>query len=1010
MTNLKLIFSYAFSDIRRQKVRSILGMIGVSISVALLAIVLLLSDSISLAMVDYLSIDAGNQDLVVTIRHYNGEPKNRSSYFEYNPIIETIKNNSDDIESFIPRMEVLGKVNISEDFDSPELTEFQTTAMVSGINFTLENQLGFGNFVEPGTSNYMELNNLSINECAIYYELNDNIRYAEGDIIKINMTLKHGNIKLNHTVNYTVKKIFDFNLKWPNDYRTYNLIVVNVNSLYKYFSNSTLDFSGHCNKMITTFRQNADIYDVRDIDGSEQAVLAIASKIQLALGLDEYYLTLPKLGVLGYSEMVSVIVTVIFIFVSIIAMLISGVLINGILKTSVEERIREFGIFRVLGAHKEYSLSVVLVQGFLLVNFGTIFGLLGAIFGTQYLVIPYANRVLFSGGESFLGNAQLVFSITLPSIIITYTMGISVGLFVSISPALKVRRLQIIESIHPYRHEDSLYHLQKKASVNYRLILVGLILALNGGFIYFVVPRILVSADMGLFAAVLIIVLLIFLIGLTLAGLGLMPVILRLVIMTFKPISRKLHQVIKIFVFRYQRRNSSTIIIFALSFSFAIFTATFIQSLSAILSLGAQLRYGSNLVMETTGWDDTISTSGGGFGFGFGFSATNGFIFNLPKEYSSYSQPNLRQSNDEFSIDYSKILTTQFKRELLNFEGVERVSSLIASPSHLTQIYSDSDKEFSAQLGDYAGLTSSSIRLYGIDEEYTYTIDSQYLVMTQGSIENSFYELHNSENYTCIVSEGIAVDQDLKTGDKIRIQITRGNELESYPFTIVGTASNMPGLSGFGNSPGGNGGVLVSQNTYLEILALPSPAWVEKFFINLKDNYLSRADQVVDAINDVYRIKYSYRLVNLANIIERNQSTFEIIDTLFGLILVATVFICLFGLLSSSYSTIIERKKEIGVVRTLGLKGKQMRKMFIIEALIIMLSSGTIGVIIGYLTGYLLNSTIILLSNTPYDSPFPWLNFLAIYAISIIFILIGMRFLLRKLKKQKIVDIYRETM
>jgi len=39
-----------------------------------------------------------------------------------------------------------------------------------------------------------------------------------------------------------------------------------------------------------------------------------------------------------------------------------------------------------------------------------------------------------------------------------------------------------------------------------------------------------------------------------------------LVIELFRPLSKRLHNVIRIFVFRYQRRNSSTVIIFALSF------------------------------------------------------------------------------------------------------------------------------------------------------------------------------------------------------------------------------------------------------------------------------------------------------------------------------------------------------------------------------------------------------------------------------------------------------------
>ena len=138
-------------------------------------------------------------------------------------------------------------------------------------------------------------------------------------------------------------------------------------------------------------------------------------------------------------------------------------------------------------------------------------------------------------------------------------------------------------------------------------------------------------------------------------------------------------------------------------------------------------------------------------------------------------------------------------------------------------------------------------------------------------------------------------------------------------------------------------------------------------------------------------------------------SLFSILDTFFSITLNATLVICLFGLLSSSYSTIIERKKEIGIIRTLGLKGKQINHMFTVESLIIMLSSGTVGVIVGYATGFLLSTSINSLSDLPNLPSFPLSSMITLFAISIIFTLIGMRILLRKSRKKKIVDIYRET-
>ncbi|MFW9937739.1 MAG: FtsX-like permease family protein [Candidatus Thorarchaeota archaeon] len=994
MLNIKIIFKYAFKDLSRQKVRTIIGILGIMISVALLSIVLILSDSISVTFIDYLSIDAGNQDMVISVRHYNGEPEDRSNYFEYAPIIDSIQGNIEGIDAFIPRMELWGNVNISQGVDTPELTNATTSVLISGINFSLENQLGFGSFVKQETNELLNLNNLPLNHCAIYYKFNEEIKYAKNDMIEIRMRLIHGNITYYQEVNFTIDAVFDFQFKWPIRYENRPLIVVDIESLYEIFGNST--FFGKCDNLILTLESGNSFYDARDIEGSENRVKDIAGEIQLLIGINEFFIDLPKLEVLGFSEFLSVGITIIFVFVSMISMLISGVLINGILKTSVEERIREFGIFRTLGATKKYNLSIVLVQGLLLCNFGTISGIFVAILATRFIILPIAEIIVAQGIPGLVGNISFFFTIW--SILISYFIGIAVGLIVSISPAIKVMQLQLIESIHPYRHEDTLYHLQKKASVNYKLIIVGIILAANGAFVLLVMPRILISGNISLMAGTLIALLIIFLVGTTLAGLGIMPLILRFFIQTFRLISRKLYNVIRIFVFRYQRRNSSTIIIFAFTFSFVIFTAAATRFLSDQVAIGANLRYGSDLVIETIGWaegEDVIEDPFGG------------------PPISLQNNPILELQNNDYSVNPNRILTTDFENDILNVEGIEKISSVIASPFHLTQIYSEEGKEFIAEIGDYAGLFTQEISLIGIDEEYPSTIKTKYIEFTQGDLSTSFNQIFNIEgHYKCIISEGLSENLDLNKDDLVRFNIQRGDESQIYTFQIAGVAASMPGFfSEFGRSSASAqmGGVMISDGVYLEIMDIPPIPYLDKIFIKLSSNRQRSNQQIIDEINSD-GIGYDFDITDVEREVTQQQSLFSILDTFFTMTLDATIVICLFGLISSSYSTIIERKKDIGIIRTLGLKGKEINRLFTIESLIIMLSSGTVGVIVGWLTGLLLSTSINLLSDLPNIPTFPLTNMLSVYIISIIFVLIGMKLLLRNIRKKKIVEIYRETM
>jgi putative ABC transport system permease protein len=106
----------------------------------------------------------------------------------------------------------------------------------------------------------------------------------------------------------------------------------------------------------------------------------------------------------------------------------------------------------------------------------------------------------------------------------------------------------------------------------------------------------------------------------------------------------------------------------------------------------------------------------------------------------------------------------------------------------------------------------------------------------------------------------------------------------------------------------------------------------------------------------------------------------------------------------------LERKKEIGIVRTLGLKGREINRLFILESLIIMISSGTIGIIVGWLTAWLVTSNLLgTLIGMPNILYVPWFNIGLIYTVSFVLIYSGMKILLRSARKKKIVEIYRET-
>ncbi|MFW9949635.1 MAG: ABC transporter permease, partial [Candidatus Thorarchaeota archaeon] len=540
-----------------------------------------------------------------------------------------------------------------------------------------------------------------------------------------------------------------------------------------------------------------------------------------------------------------------------------------------------------------------------------------------------------------------------------------------------------------------------RASINYKLLLVGAILTVNAAFVLFVLPRILNSGDTALFSGTLIALLLIFLIGMTLAGLAILPLILRVFIRFFQIFTKKLAPVYKIFIFRYARRNSSTIITFAFTFSFVIFTSSVFSFLGNNGVVSANLNYGADLVIETKGWyEPEEAESFGLFGGGGDFLSVS-------------SNPPKTSQDNGFSVNPNRILTSDFKEELLKIDGVERISSVIASPFHLTQIYSEEGKEFKATIGDLAGISTLEVSLIGIDDVYPSTIKIEYVEFTQGEISSFGHLFEDQEIPECIISEAISLSLDMYLGDIIQMEINRGDESEIYKFKIAGVAAAMPGFMGkFARSTASAnmGGVMISEDIYMSIMDIPPIPYLDKIFIQLNLDSQRASNEILEQVKDENEGSYDFDIISLKAEINQQQLFFTIINIFFTITLDATIIICLFGLLSSSYSTIIERKKEIGIIRTLGLKGKEIGRLFTIESLIIMLSSGTVGVLVGWTTGLLLSVSMNLTSGLPNVPVFPFSDMIFVFALSIVFTLIGMKVLLKKSRKKKIVDIYRETM
>ncbi|MFW9940529.1 MAG: ABC transporter permease, partial [Candidatus Thorarchaeota archaeon] len=130
---------------------------------------------------------------------------------------------------------------------------------------------------------------------------------------------------------------------------------------------------------------------------------------------------------------------------------------------------------------------------------------------------------------------------------------------------------------------------------------------------------------------------------------------------------------------------------------------------------------------------------------------------------------------------------------------------------------------------------------------------------------------------------------------------------------------------------------------------------------------------------------------------------------LMELILSFTIMISIFGLISNMYAIMLERKFEIGILRSMGMKTRNVRNMFLVESLIVLLSSGVMGTIIGTYTAYLLETNMGLMTEMPIIFTVPIDVLLRVFITSISIGFLGTYIILIKLSRQTIMEIFRQT-
>ncbi|WP_300918537.1 ABC transporter permease, partial [uncultured Duncaniella sp.] len=238
--------------------------------------------------------------------------------------------------------------------------------------------------------------------------------------------------------------------------------------------------------------------------------------------------------------------------------------------------------------------------------------------------------------------------------------------------------------------------------------------------------------------------------------------------------------------------------------------------------------------------------------------------------------------------------------------------------------------------------------IYGVTPEY---LDIRRFKVKEGSIFTE-HDIKSAAK-VCILGKTV-VDNLFPNGEDPVGRVIRFGKI---PLTVIGELESK-GTNSMGQDQ--DDVVIAPYTTVMKrILAID---YIQGIFASAVDE--NRTDETIDAITEVLRTRHKikedadddFEIRSQQELSEMMNSTSDMMTVLLACIAGISLLVGGIGIMNIMYVSVTERTREIGLRMSIGARGIDILSQFLIEAVIISVSGGVIGIMLGIIASWLVNA------------------------------------------------------